>query len=530
MYNDTTDAILESSRFWFQKVLVPIMVCVGVSGNTITVMVLTRRRMRSSTNIYLSALGIADIIYLLFVFLLSFKHYHNIHDRRYELYWRFYGLSHWLCDAASSTSVWLTVSFTIERYIAVCHPMKGKFFCTENRAKTVTVIVYIFCILTTASTTFEYQLTLNDTVTCSKCQIDPGRLSSANYTGNNSSSIHFIPNNVSVSRDRKLESGNSLNVFNDPVLTDALKKILVNCTSNHPHIIFVYPQLGNVSQPRSIPDSTNVNLPNVAIVHKTIDESVLEEDNDEFDLDVQNDTAVNESLRSCCVTKLYIDVENTNLGKNQKYTSFMYWYSAMVWGIVPLVLIATFNCFLISAVYISQKKRKSMTRTNTQTSQSENAAISNENRITIMLIAVVVMFLICQSPTASYLIYYNFYPPVSGRDKNIQSILGNVFNALLTVNAACNFLLYSIMSKKFRSTFKQLFFERSKKRQDTMQLSSLKSHNSQKFNPYHHGISRNASEYRTPRDLETASLTGVPRSKTLITRPIGKARSTDLIV
>lgn len=81
-------------------------------------------------------------------------------------------------------------------------------------------------------------------------------------------------------------------------------------------------------------------------------------------------------------------------------------------------------------------------------------------------------------------------------------VLGNVFNALLTVNAACNFLLYSIMSKKFRSTFKQLFFERSKKRQDTMQLSSLKSHNSQKFNPYHHGISRNASEYRTPRDLE----------------------------
>lgn len=57
--------------------------------------------MRSSTNIYLSALGIADIIYLIFVFLLSFKHYHNIHARKYELYWRFYGISHWLCDAAS---------------------------------------------------------------------------------------------------------------------------------------------------------------------------------------------------------------------------------------------------------------------------------------------------------------------------------------------------------------------------------------------------------------------------------------------
>lgn len=58
--------------------------------------------MRSSTNIYLSALGIADIIYLIFVFLLSFKHYQNIHARKYELYWRFYGISHWLCDAASN--------------------------------------------------------------------------------------------------------------------------------------------------------------------------------------------------------------------------------------------------------------------------------------------------------------------------------------------------------------------------------------------------------------------------------------------
>lgn len=82
------------------------------------------------------------------------------------------------------------------------------------------------------------------------------------------------------------------------------------------------------------------------------------------------------------------------------------------------------------------------------------------------------------------------------------SVLGNVFNSLLTGNASCNFLLYSIMSKKFRSTFKQLFFERNKKkRQDTIHLSSLKS-SSQKFNPYHHGITRNASEYRTPRNLE----------------------------
>lgn len=61
----------------------------------------SRRRMRCTTTIYLTALAVADIVYLLFVLMLSFEHYPNIHDKKYELFWRFYGISHWICDAAS---------------------------------------------------------------------------------------------------------------------------------------------------------------------------------------------------------------------------------------------------------------------------------------------------------------------------------------------------------------------------------------------------------------------------------------------
>lgn len=35
--------------------------------------------------------------------------------------------------------------------------------------------------------------------------------------------------------------------------------------------------------------------------------------------------------------------------------------------------------------------------------------MSNENRITVMLIGVVFLFLICQTPTAFFLIYSNIY-------------------------------------------------------------------------------------------------------------------------
>lgn len=57
--------------------------------------------MRCTTTIYLTALAVADILYLLFVLLLSFEHYPNINNIKYELFWRFSGINHWLCDAAS---------------------------------------------------------------------------------------------------------------------------------------------------------------------------------------------------------------------------------------------------------------------------------------------------------------------------------------------------------------------------------------------------------------------------------------------
>jgi hypothetical protein len=40
-----------SSRFWVQRVLVPIVVLFGALGNLITIYILTRRPMRSSTNV-----------------------------------------------------------------------------------------------------------------------------------------------------------------------------------------------------------------------------------------------------------------------------------------------------------------------------------------------------------------------------------------------------------------------------------------------------------------------------------------------
>ncbi|CAH1953734.1 unnamed protein product [Acanthoscelides obtectus] len=480
---DSLYYVLESSRFWVQKVLVPILLCLGIAGNTLTIMVLTRRRMRSSTNIYLSALAIADIFHLIFGFLLSFTHYKNIHDRRYELYWRFYGLTHWLCDAASATSAWLTVSFTLERYIAVCHPMKGKVFCTEGRAKSIIVIVYIFCLLTTVSTTFEYQLTFNEDC-LERCKVlveESGDGEIQNRTKRQYSET-IEESLTGVSEPSKFLESIFPTKDSFQVLTETRGEKVIREAING----LEEPEEADNAQGNAeyidVKDAARdgYDVKELGMMENSTDSSF--ENNEENSQDIQMTVDSNNITYKtyCCLKNLTIDVESTDLSKNMNYLNFIYWYSALFFGIIPLVLIATFNCFLIRAVYLSQQLRRVMTNS------TENTMFSNERRITIILIGIVISFLVCNTPTSAHLIYYHFHKVSTPRENNIMRILGNIFNLMLMLNAPCNFLIYCVLSKKFRQTFKKIFCERRKKKQldgDTLLLASTR-------------------KYRTPRNIE----------------------------
>lgn len=64
----------------------------------------------------------------------------------------------------------------------------------------------------------------------------------------------------------------------------------------------------------------------------------------------------------CCISKYVIKIEQTQLGRNATYKTVFYWFSSVTFAFLPLILIATFNCFLVNAVRKSQKERKTMTK------------------------------------------------------------------------------------------------------------------------------------------------------------------------
>ncbi|KAK2725582.1 FMRFamide receptor-like isoform X2 [Artemia franciscana] len=311
-------AFRDGSRFWIQRVLVPIVVAVGVLGNIVSMVILMSRGMRSSTNLYLTALATSDTLYLICIFILSLEHYPGTNDVSYRAYWHARPYCMWLTDASSNTSVWITVSFTIERYIAVCYPMRRQSLCTESRAKKVIFIVFFVAFLLSSSTSFEW------------------------------------------------------------IITETMDKV------------------------------TNT-------------------------------------------TK--IEMKFSPLGNDETYRQGYYWFTSLMFVFFPLLLLTIFNAYLINSVRKSGLLRRQMIN-----EKSDEKSQNQETRITIILISVVIVFIVCQLPTALILIYTSSVnPSPNSYVSEMLRGLGNIFNFLMSINAACNFILYCALSDKYRKSFLKIF-------------------------------------------------------------------------
>ncbi|CAL1272552.1 unnamed protein product [Larinioides sclopetarius] len=124
-----------------------IVFIVGILGNIMVVIVVTRTRsMHTPTNCYLVSLSIADFMTLIASVPNEILAYYLLGD---EWIWGQVGCAififlQYLGINVSSLSI---TAFTIERYIAICHPMKAQIVCTVSRAKKIIIGLWIFACL-----------------------------------------------------------------------------------------------------------------------------------------------------------------------------------------------------------------------------------------------------------------------------------------------------------------------------------------------------------------------------------------------
>ncbi|KAM9310440.1 thyrotropin-releasing hormone receptor [Pholidichthys leucotaenia] len=129
--------------------LVSLICGVGIVGNVMVILVvLTTKHMRTPTNCYLVSLAAADLM------VLTAAGLPNITDAlRGQWVYGYVGCLgitylQYLGINASSCSI---TAFTVERYIAICHPIKAQFLCTLSRAKRIILLVWaltsVYCVM-----------------------------------------------------------------------------------------------------------------------------------------------------------------------------------------------------------------------------------------------------------------------------------------------------------------------------------------------------------------------------------------------
>ena len=127
-----------------QLYVLPIVIAIGLLGNALSLAVFLGSYLnRYSSNVYLSALAISDSVFLISL-VLSWAS---------QVGYEFYNVQGW-CQAlsyltyvASCLSVWYVVAFSLERYIAVCYPLRRQEMCTAKRARIVVITTAVLALL-----------------------------------------------------------------------------------------------------------------------------------------------------------------------------------------------------------------------------------------------------------------------------------------------------------------------------------------------------------------------------------------------
>ncbi|CAG5136714.1 unnamed protein product [Candidula unifasciata] len=147
-------------RNQFSKNIVEPVICgCGIAGIILTMVVLSRKIMCTSTNCYLTALAVADLLFLLI--LASRLYVDKMENCDFHLSSRaalFFVYSIIFMDVFHYLTVGITVMLAVERYVAICHPLKALAFCTVRRARIIIVSLTIVSFILRSPKFFELDI------------------------------------------------------------------------------------------------------------------------------------------------------------------------------------------------------------------------------------------------------------------------------------------------------------------------------------------------------------------------------------
>ena len=144
---DISDESTKNINFAFECVTIPILVTFGVTGNILSLIVLSQRRLRrSSTNVLLIGLAMSDLLYLLSTVVRKSTCIISRFDPilSYKYFVLSFSGAYYVNTCFSRVSSLLVAVISIERLLAVTLPMKVRLLCRRTTVVITVIAVLVF--------------------------------------------------------------------------------------------------------------------------------------------------------------------------------------------------------------------------------------------------------------------------------------------------------------------------------------------------------------------------------------------------
>lgn len=124
----------------------------GILGNVISMIILSRPQMKSSINYLLIGLARCDTVLIITsIILFGLPIIYPTTSHLFVYYFKVYPLIapvvYPIAMISQTVSVYLTLTVTLERFVAVCHPLQARSLCTYGRARAYVVVIIVFSVL-----------------------------------------------------------------------------------------------------------------------------------------------------------------------------------------------------------------------------------------------------------------------------------------------------------------------------------------------------------------------------------------------
>ena len=123
------------------RYVTPVWYVIGMSGNLLSFIIWCQRRMRHSSGVYLAALAIADLVFLVLHSVFELESNWSVRVVNVPVLCQMFPI---IFLASQYLPALLVLSFTVERYISICHPFKRDKYCRTPIALKVTLCLTLY--------------------------------------------------------------------------------------------------------------------------------------------------------------------------------------------------------------------------------------------------------------------------------------------------------------------------------------------------------------------------------------------------